>query len=153
MDYLGLLKHSFDVAQAQDEITDRLEFLGVYIFDFTTYDSEMDQLFGKKALEVCKAISDKKTFEYQEDEENYKWFLVMVNMPFFKDKLEWGTSIRGAWWALYGDDKFELNSCGLYEDGGTGQSISQVLELKFNKEQWGLFVTAMENFTADGGKE
>ena len=64
----------------------------------------------------------------------------MVNMPFFSDKLSWGTSIRGAWWKLYGDDVFEVDSCGLW------QGEDQLLNLKLDKDQWPAFVEAMEAF-------
>lgn len=142
MDYLKLLEHSFEVCKGYNEVESRLEFIGINVFDFTTYDGEMDNLFGSKALEVCKAINSKQTFEYQKDPENYKWYLIMVNMPFFEKKLEWGTSIRGAWWDLYGDAEFVLSSCGMY----VGEE--QLLEIRFNSEQWGLFVDAMADFAA-----
>ena len=142
MNYLELLEHSFCMCKTHSEADNRLEFLGVNVFDFTTYDGEMDKLFGSKALEACKAINDKKTFEYQKDEENYKWYLIMVNMPFFEKKLEWGTSIRGAWWNLHGDAEFILSSCGMYE------GEEQLLEMRFNSGQWGLFVDAMADFSA-----
>lgn len=76
----------------------RSEYLGDYIFDFTTYDGAMSDLFAKKAIEVCKAITDRTTFEYIKRIKDYQWYLTMVNMPFFQGKLNWGGSIRGAWW-------------------------------------------------------
>ena len=36
-------------------------------------------------------------FEYIEKEEQYTNYLIMINMPFLQDKLEWGSSVRGAW--------------------------------------------------------
>ena len=40
---------------------------------------------------------DKKSFDYhQKSDEQYINYLTMVNTPFLIDKLEWGTSIRGA---------------------------------------------------------
>lgn len=138
--YLGLLEHSFDVGKACGEFNNKLEFLSEHIFDFTTYDSEMASLLGGKALEVCTVINDKKTFDYIKDKDNYRWYLLMCNMPFFEGKLEWGTSIRGAWWSLYGDNVFELSSCGLYVEG------EQLLDLKLNEKQWDSFVKAMKGF-------
>jgi hypothetical protein len=67
----------------------------------------------------------------------------MVNMPFFKGKLEWGMSIRGAWWDLYGDRKFEINSCGFFE----GQE--QIDRIVFGEDQWPEFINAMIQFTKD----
>lgn len=83
----------------------RLSFIGNYIFDFTTYDDEMDELLASKMLEVIDCILNNKTFDYHrhgEDKENYTNYIIMVNMPFLKDKIEWGTSIRGAWFDEYG---------------------------------------------------
>jgi hypothetical protein len=78
------------------------QFLGSRIFDFTTYDGGVDELFAKKMLEVIDCILNRTTFDYQNDENNYINYLTMVNMPFMQGKLEWGTSIRGAWFDEYG---------------------------------------------------
>lgn len=80
----------------------RIEFAGSTVFDFTTYDGAMDVYFAKKMLEVIDCILHNKTFEYQKEESNYVNYLTMVNMPFLQDKLDWGTSIRGAWFDEYG---------------------------------------------------
>jgi hypothetical protein len=78
---------------------ERLAFLADHTFGFATYDSEKATLFGQKAVEFIEAVTEGKTFEYQQaSEENYTWFLIMANMPFFQKRLEWGTSVRGAWW-------------------------------------------------------
>lgn len=73
----------------------KLQYLGQYIFDFTTYDSEMDEYFAKKMIEVLKAIEERTTFEYIK--KDYINYLTMANMPFLYDNLDWGGSIRGAW--------------------------------------------------------
>jgi hypothetical protein len=101
MNYLKLLTESYDYAKDEDPEVGKLEFLSDAIFDFTTYDGEISSTMGVWALSVCKAISDKKTFEYIKSEEGYLWYILIVNMPFFQDKLDWGGSIRGAWWGLY----------------------------------------------------
>jgi len=140
MDYLELLEYSYKTEIAHSGETSRLDYLSENIFDFTLYDSEMGDLFGKKAVEICCAINDKKSFEYQKD--SYQWYLIIVNMPLFVGKLEWGMSIRGAWWGLYGDDVFTIESCGLW------QNDDQLLALKFNAEEWGLFIRALKSFTS-----
>lgn len=136
MDYLKLLEHSYAMA-AMDECPpeSRLEFLGEQIFDFTTYDGTMSALFAEKAVEVCDAINNRATFDYIKDPDNYRWFLLMCNMPFFAARLEWGTSIRGAWW-----DANKLESCGLYE------GEKQVLSLDFTSGQWAEFAKAVVVF-------
>lgn len=83
----------------------KLQFLGSVIFDFTTYDGEADELFAKRMLEVIDCILKRNTFKYQEDEDNYINYLLMVNMPFLNGRLSWGTSIRGAWFDEYGYGK------------------------------------------------
>ena len=83
----------------------KFEFLS-QILNFTTYDSEIDELFSVKMIEVLTCIVNKETFKYQEESrENYINYLLMCNMPFLTDKLDWGGSIRGAWFSY---DKFEI---------------------------------------------
>lgn len=141
MSYPLLLKHSYAIQGGLSGLQPRtrLAFLSQYVFSFTTYDDEKDDLFGRKAVEVCAAINDRKTFEYIKDADNYTWFLLMCNMPFFAERLEWGTSIRGAWWSA-GED-LELYSCGLWVGD------EQLTELKFsNGDEWGLFIAAVIEF-------
>ena len=142
-EYIKLLTESIEDARSWfEKDLSRLAYLGDFIFDFTTYDSEASEMFARKALEVCVSISENKTFEYQEDAENYKWYLIMVNMPFFEGRLEWGTSIRGAWWDVYGDKKLEISSEGLFTEEG------QLLEpIEFNEAKWLEFIEAMVEFS------
>jgi len=144
MDFLNLLEHSYEENKANrgDQALERLEFLADDIFDFTTYENTVSSMMAQKAIEVCMAINDKKTFDYISNEQGNLWYLIMVNMPFFQNKLEWGTSIRGAWWDLYGDKTFVIESCGLFEDG------EQLLEMRLNEKQWGEFIEAMIKFIA-----
>lgn len=96
--YLEMLENSYAMTCDEESSppNSRLDYVGEYIFNFTTYDSDMSVLFAKKAIEACLAITEKATFEYIKDPEQYKWFLLMCNMPFFQPKLSWGGSIRGA---------------------------------------------------------
>ena len=145
MDYLELLEHSFELERADTGCgcppESRLAFLSESIFDFTTYDSEKDEFFGRKAVEVCTAINDGKTFDFIKDADNYTWFLVMCNMPFFSERLEWGTSIRGAWWAGRPGKQIEFDSCGLWI--GDEQLIDT---LKFSADEWKRFIAAVIEF-------
>lgn len=152
-DYRRMLEEGHaetDASQGQGR-TSRLEYLGDYIFDFTTYESEYSELFAKKALEVCTKISESKTFEYIKEPEGRLWYLLMVNMPFFADKLDWGTSIRGAWWDKPLHKKIEFSSCGLFLDG---EQLHETME--FTIDQWREFVAAVVEFgveepNANGG--
>jgi hypothetical protein len=140
MDYLKLLQNSYETELRINECAPEspLEYLGDSIFDFTTYDGEMSVLFAQKAVEVCDAISSQTTFEYIKDEESYRWYLLMCNMPFFASKLEWGTSIRGAWW----DQKITFQSCGLWD--GDEQLAD---EMTFTGKEWALFMAAVSEFS------
>lgn len=76
----------------------RMAWIGERLFGFCTYEEEFCAEMTRRALDVADAISNRYTFEYINNDENHRWYLLMVNMPFFENKLEWGTSIRGAWW-------------------------------------------------------
>jgi hypothetical protein len=138
-----LLENSYQTTKEfQDGKLSRLEFLADYIFDFTTYDTDMGELFARKAIEVCAAINDGKTFDYIKDADNYRWFLLMVNMPFFARRLEWGTSVRGAWWDHAAQT---LESCGIWR--GKEQAVS----VQFTRDEWMRFIAALVEFAgADG---
>lgn len=141
-EYREMLEHSYKESQRGDSSPlSRLHYLSDYIFDFTTYDSAMSELFASKALEVCKAISDKATFDYIKDADGYRWYLLMVNMPFFAGRLEWGTSIRGAWWIP--EDHYTLESCGIW------RGDEQCTSLTFTADEWESFIAAMIDFAKD----
>ena len=134
----NFLEHSYQTWTAfSDHDDSRLAFIGDHIFDFTTYDSEKSEQFAEKALEVCAAISEGRTFEYIDDPANYRWFLLMVNMPFFAGRLEWGSSIRGAWWH-HADQR--LKSCALFH------GEVQVLSVEFTREDWIAFIASLAEF-------
>jgi hypothetical protein len=139
MDYLELLENSFKTECCGNKHFDKYSFIAEEIFDITTYDDGMSSLFGKKAMEVFKAITEKKTFDYIKNDEDYKWYITFVNFPFFYRKLTWGTSIRGAWWDIC-TKMFEINSCGLFLND------EQITELTFNEEEWNKFTKAMIEF-------
>lgn len=143
MDYIKLLEHSFEVEKAIEGCPPetRLAYLSESIFDFTTYDDEKDEFFGRKAVDVCAAINDGKTFDFIKDADNYTWFLVMCNMPFFSQRIEWGTSIRGAWWGARPGKPIELCSCGLWV--GDEQLTDT---LNFSSDEWKRFIAAVIEF-------
>jgi hypothetical protein len=145
-DYLKMLEHSFQCeSESECPPETRAAFVACHIFDFTTYDGGMDDLFGRKALEVCAAINERRTFDYITDPECYRWYLLMCNMPFFVDKLEWGTSIRGAWWGTQLGQPFVLASCGLWSGD------EQALRITFPDSQWSAFISALVEFGLGDG--
>lgn len=143
-DFQQMLEHSF--AMVRDNYADiyqssgRLEYLSMLVFDFTTYDNGLDDFFARKAIEVCRAVTARTTFDYIKDPENHRWYVAMCNMPFFAGRLEWGMSIRGAWW----DHKPPaLECCGLFA------GWDQIEKLEFASEpEWVEFVLALLEFAA-----
>lgn len=140
MDYLRLLEDSYKKYKTEGGSRSKLEFLSGQIFGFVTYESLVATTMAKRALEVCVAIRDHTTFDYINEEENNLWYLVMVNMPFFESKIDWGTSIRGAWWDIYGDKTFTID---LYEFEVGGESLDR---LDLDKGQWSIFIGDMVEF-------
>lgn len=145
MIYKEMLEATYKEVSSHTECAprSRLEFLSEYIFNFTTYDPDISEMFAKKAVEVCKAINRKTTFKYIKDGDNYKWYLLMCNMPFFSERLEWGTSIRGAWWGVNSDGVIEFDSCDIWFDEDKPWS-----PIKFSREEWEEFVAAIIDFAS-----
>jgi len=79
----------------------RVMFLSSVVVGLTTYDGDIDLFIGKEISEVMKIIFEKKTFEYIGDHDNYVKYIKTIN--YFVDWLDWGTSIRGAWFDYYGN--------------------------------------------------
>lgn len=140
MDYLTLLNESYaEVKDLAEHDLSKLEFIGQNVFDFTTYDDTTMEYLTIKALEVCIAITAKETFDYiKKSKAHHVWYITMCNMPFFMPKLNWGSSIRGAWWDQGG--VFTIKSRGLYENG------KQVFELRFTGDEWEEFMYALMTF-------
>lgn len=135
-----MLEEGFVECKLTSGLENRMEFLTDYIFGFTLYDSAMAEIFGQKAIEVCRAITEKTTFEFIENTGNHQWFLVMCHMPFFATRIEWGTSIQGAWWGT-GGNRLTYESTGLFLDG------DQIIDpIEFNLGEWNEFVLAIVEF-------
>jgi hypothetical protein len=135
--YSALIEGGYELHKHASEMS-RLEFVGEYIFGFVTYQSDKAELFASKAIEVCAAISDQKTFDYIKDDDNCTWYLIMCNMPFFTEKIDWGTSVRGAWWS----EEITLDCYGLCDDG------KQLSDVTFTREEWERFLCSIKQFCA-----
>lgn len=147
MDYKKELDRIFKshIQENECESCSKLAFLGNVIFDFTTYDGEMDELFAEKMIEVIDSILNGKTFDYIKDRSNYINYLTMVNMPFLKEKIDWGTSVRGAWFDEYGYPSGQ--NAAVYEIGCEGDLVVPKIKVKeFMKE---LIVWSRSNIDAD----
>ena len=104
------------------------------LFDFWTYDSELDYMFADRILSVFMAITDKTNFEYIKDEESYRWYIAIFNQ--YSDWLEYGTSPRGVWWC-----DVELKVCCLWD-----MDNEQILHKKFTREEWEKFIRALNDW-------
>lgn len=80
-----------------DEKRTKYEWAAREVFDLTTYDGSMDELFVKKIIEVFKVIVNRDNFDYIKDEANYITYLTVCQLLVKYDWIDWGTSIRGAW--------------------------------------------------------
>lgn len=89
-----------DIDQKYSSKEVKLIFLSDGLLGITTYDSSLDIEFGSMVLETMIQIKNRTTFEYIEDKENYRKFIISCN--FLEGWLDWGSSIRGAWFDYYG---------------------------------------------------
>ena len=109
------------------------------VFDLTTYNPALSVDYGKTILEVMTAIRDRKTFEYIEvnNEASYSKYIAVCNWFNIHNLIEWGTSIRGAWFEFNSYDKdFEFIHC---------HEVSQCIN--------GEWVTVYEECTVPWSKE
>jgi len=67
-------------------------------FYLTTYDDDISQEWGDAIIEILGVINDDNNFDYiDSSEENYKKYLMVANLLEREQLIDWGTSIRGAW--------------------------------------------------------
>lgn len=98
--YIELLDSLYKEAIGCDCVppSNKLEFIGNHIFEFRTYSGDLDALFAKRMILVCKHILERTTFDFiRQSDENHIEYITMCNIPFLLNKIDWGTSIRGAW--------------------------------------------------------
>lgn len=67
------------------------------VFDLCTYDKDLDESFVKNIIEVCKVILEERNFEYIIDSTNYTKYILVCQLLRNFNWIEWGSSIRGAW--------------------------------------------------------
>ncbi len=141
MNYLQILEDSYKMS---DDYDTRLQWLASEVFGFTTYESEVATLLACKALDVCEAINEATTFDYIANQDDHMWYLIMVNMPFFTDKISWGTSIRGTWWQTpYGKDSYSLEYCDTFLEG------HEIRDWTIPQEEWETLIKSILEFSRD----
>lgn len=104
----------------------KMAFIGSAIFEFTTYDDNADEILAERMIDVLRVILNDKIHEYVSWNENYINYLIMVNMPFLMSKIDWGTSIRGAWLNDYAEYKI-ANDKIIIEEGELSEFIKQLI--------------------------
>ena len=137
MDYLKMLEESYQ--EYKDgyfncKPPSKLNFIATQVFLIWVYDSAIEEKMGLEFLKVCDVITKRYNFQFLESEENYELYIRTVSYPFFEGKLEWGSSIRGAWWEY---SHVEIDSCGLHYEG------KQLLKGKFGMR---LLIPAIQQF-------
>lgn len=94
------IKESQDAGMFDSEIETLVRLCGLL-----TYDDHIGYLLLGKFFTTIEHIINRTTFDYIKDEANYLDYITMVNLPRIAKHIEWGGSIRGAWFE-YG--KFEF---------------------------------------------
>lgn len=90
----GYYKLSQEAAKGEPT---KLDWVGSDVFGFVTYDDEKDEDFAIVMLEVCGVILRNENYEYINDEENYLLYLLACQWLCHLHWIDWGTSIRGAY--------------------------------------------------------
>lgn len=85
--------------------TTKYEWAASEIFDLCTYDGDLDERFVKTILEVCKIILENRNYEAIRDDNFYPKFIIVCNLLDHKKWIDWGSSIRGAWFQEDRDNK------------------------------------------------
>lgn len=91
------LKERLDALTASQFDGNKYDMFVEGIMGLTTYDSGLNKEFAISIIEVINVIFERKTFEYIDDYHNYKKYILVAQILNQKGWLEWGTSIRGAW--------------------------------------------------------
>lgn len=66
------------------------------MFQLTTYDSGISELFGEWIMEVLTAIVAGDTRSFMDEGERYIKFLTVINFKHMEEILEWSVSVRNA---------------------------------------------------------
>ena len=144
--FLGNSDHLHEGTETQEEL--KAEFLASDIFDLTTYDSALDLVFVREIMGVIEAIHYGKTFDYFKNEQGkYITYIRCVNLPWFGDKLNWGSSIRGAWWDYFQTGSKYSKECKTQVGNGClWYEEKQAKVVIDNNEDWKSFIDSLISF-------
>lgn len=140
--YKDILNFSYKRYSEEDLCAgDYNDFIDRAIFDLTTYDGSITEILVSKLIKICEAINNRTTFKFIENEQNYIDFITLLHFDFFKNRLNWGTSIRGAWWD---ETEYILDSNYLYHNND--KNYDKIRKITFNCENWIVFLNAVIEF-------
>lgn len=97
MTVLEKYRYDYEIHTTYSNGDSKYEWAASHVFELFTYDGMLDERFVKAIIEVSKAILDGRTYEYIEDERNYVKYILVCQLLDMKGWINWGTSIRGAW--------------------------------------------------------
>ena len=97
MDLHKIFQKDYETFLLCDPEATKYEWAAGHVFNLTTYDGYLDELFTKKIIEVCKIILERKNFDYIKDENNYLNYILVCQLLNNFNWIDWGTSLRGAW--------------------------------------------------------
>lgn len=110
------------------------------VFDLITYDTSLDERFAKEIIEVIKVILDVETYEYIRDGSNYVAYILVCQLLNNFHWIEWGTSIRGAWFETY-HPGFKTQPITIYYD----DNIRDYVEVMCTKENMEELINFVES--------
>lgn len=112
------------------------------IFELTTYDSGIDERFVKDIIEVCKIILEKRNYEYIKDESNYIKYILVCQMLKQFNWIDWGTSIRGAWFGA--PNRSSSKDILEYLEWGDNDGWHKIESVPFTKDNLRALIEFME---------
>lgn len=103
------LDKAYHLYSQQNDSNNKYDFLEE-IFGIITYDSgdgSAQEYLINKILDVINCINESENYKYiEKSEQNYFDYITVCNLDFVKSKIEWGSSIRGAWF-VFGFNLYE----------------------------------------------
>ena len=124
--------YQFHIENLPGAYRNKYNWAATEVFDLTTYDDNLDHLFVEKIVDVCKAILDGQTFEYIGNKDRYVTYILVCQLLDKFHWIEWGTSIRGAWFeeqhGVWGKSKDILNEQEWSSTDNTGAWVDNVIE-------------------------
>lgn len=118
----------------------KIEYVVENLFEVSCYDEEICGGIYEMVSNPLRAITNGTTFELVEDLYDHMAYILTCNLPFFANKISWGTSIRGAWW----DHLIIWSSCAVWNKNG---QITK--DIQMTGDEFGAFVVQALDFARE----